>query len=243
MQSVARALAVLEAFADSPGVFSLNELARHTGLDRSAVQRLAHTLIALGYLERGPGGKGYQLGKLVLDRCFDFLRGHPLIERATPILLELHKECAERVDLSLFDDLSIIYALRHQGKRLSFYSTLPGRRMPTWLTSGGRAIMAHLDDAIVDDILARSQFIPVTPKTLVDADAIREKIDEARRYRYSLSVEESLLGEIVLASAIVHEGLPVGAIHIAGSRADWEPDVFCRRFSPLAIAAAHALSV
>ncbi|MGB6009271.1 IclR family transcriptional regulator [Castellaniella sp.] len=242
VQSVAKSMGLLEAFAQRPGLLSLNELVDCTGLDRSAVQRMAYTLVVLGYMERGPGGRGYRLGKKCLDLSFDFLRGSPLVERASPVLIDLQKETGERVDLSLFDDLSIIYALRRQTKRQSFFSALIGRRMPTFSSSGGRAIMSYLRADEVDDILQRSSLAPLTPKTITDPDAIREKVAEARTDGYALALEESLLGEIVLASAIIdRKGRPIGAIHISGSCSEWSAPDFTHRFAPLAIAAARSL--
>ncbi|MGG4604803.1 IclR family transcriptional regulator [Paenalcaligenes sp. Me131] len=242
VQSVAKSMNLLEAFGQNPGVLSLNELVDFTGLDRSAVQRMAYTLVALGYMERGVGGRGYRLGTKCLDLSFDFLRGHPLIERASPILIDLQNETGERVDLSLFDDLSIIYALRRQTKRQTFFSGLNGRRLPTFCTSGGRAVMSCLAPDEVDDILQRSSLEPLTPKTITDADIIREKVNAARTDGYSLALEESVLGEIVLASAIVNrKGRPIGAVHISGSRAEWSEPEFVQRFAPLAISAARSL--
>jgi IclR family transcriptional regulator, pca regulon regulatory protein len=243
VQSVAKSFGLLEAIGTRPGPLSLNELAACAGLDRSTAQRMAHTLTLLGYLEKGPNGRGYVLGRKILERTFDFLRSNPLIERATPILTDLQKETGERVDLSLFDDLWIIYALRHQTKRQTFFATLVGRRIPIYCSSGGRAIMSRLPDAAVEDILDRSSLVPVTPKTETDRDRIKDKIDEARTKQYAMALEESLLGEIVLACAIVdHDQKPVAAVHIAGSCSEWTSESFARRFAPLAIETARALS-
>lgn len=242
-QSLAKGFGILEAFATQPGPLSLNELTELSGLDRSSTQRMLHTLVALGYLERGPNQRGYVLGKKILDLTFDFLRSHPLLERATPVVEQLQRECGERVDLSLFDDLSIVYALRRQSKRQTFYATLIGRRMPTFSSSGGRAVMSHLDDAEVDDILARSTLKALTPKTICDPEIIRERVRLAREQSYSMAVEESLVGEVVLASAVLdHSGRPIAAIHISGLLAEWTPESFSQRFSSLAISAARALS-
>ena len=38
---------------------------------------MAHTLVTLGYLEKGENGRGFVLGKKILERTFDFLRGTP----------------------------------------------------------------------------------------------------------------------------------------------------------------------
>ncbi len=242
VQSVAKSMGLLESLGARPGPLSLTELAEQAGMDRSTAQRMAHTLVMLGYVEKGPNGRGFVLGKKILERTFDYLRSNPLIERATPILSDLQKETGERVDLSLFDDLSIIYALRRQTKRQTFFATLVGRRIPTYCSSGGRAIMSHLPDEAVDDILDRSSLTPLTPKTETDRARIKLKIEEARSNNYALSLEESLQGEIALASAILdHDRQPIAAVHIAGSCAEWTSDTFAQRFAPLAIEAARAL--
>lgn len=243
VQSLAKGMRLLEAFSDNPGPLSLNALAQCSDMDRSATQRMAHTLVALGYLERGENGRGYVLGKKFLDRTFDFLRSHPLIERATPVLIDVQKEADERVDLSLFDDTSIIYALRHQTKRQSFYATLVGRRLPSFCTSGGNAAMSCLSDEAVRSILDRSNLQPMTAHTVTAIEQIFKRIVRSRDDGYVLLEQEARLGEIVLASPIVNrKGEPVGAVHIAGSLSDWTAEPFAKRFAPLAITAARALN-
>lgn len=158
-----------------------------------------------------------------------------------PILTDLQKETGERIDLSLFD-LSIIYTLRRQTKRQTFFATLVGRRIPTYCSSGGRAIMSYLPDDAVDDILRRSSLTALTPKTEINRERIKEKVRQARALHYALALEESLLGEIALACAILDQNRqPVAAVHIAGSLSEWTPEKFTQRFAPLAIETARAL--
>lgn len=242
LQSVARALDVLEAFAQSPRPKSLGEIAAATGVNKSAAQRIGQTLLARGYLERSENGR-LTLGRRLLDRSFDYLRSNPLVERATPVLMDLRKLTGERVDLSLFDEETTVYAIRLQSKRETFYATLPGRRIPTFLSSGGRACLAQLPDADVEAILARSDMRAFTPKSRVTLPEVWEKIREARTDGYSWAAEEALIGEVVLSAAVL-DGMrrPIGAVHIAGSLSEWSTEDFRRRFSPLAIEAARALS-
>ncbi len=242
LQSVARALDVIEAFAQSPKPKSLGEIAAAAGVNKSAAQRIGLTLLSRGYLERAESG-GLTLGRRLLDRSFDYLRSNPLIERATPVLTDLRKLAGERVDLSLFDRTTIIYATRLQSKRETFYATLAGRRIPTFISSGGRACLAYLPDGEVDAIIEASERKPMTPKSVTDPARIWAKVKEARRDGYSYTSEEALIGEVVLAAAILDAGRrPIGAVHIAGSLSEWSIDDFRRRFAPLALEAARALS-
>jgi DNA-binding IclR family transcriptional regulator len=239
LQGVQRTMQLLEAFGRQPRPLSLAELAAAAGLDKSAAQRIAHTLQALGYLDRQPAG--LVPGKKLLDRGFDFLRVEPLIERALPVLHELRKEIPERIDLSLFDDTSVVYAVRLQSKRETFTATLVGRRMPTFCTSGGRAILAALPEAEAEAVLARSDRVPLTPATVTGLPELRARLAEARRDGFALCLEESLRGEITLGAAVRDAaGRPVAAIHVAASLAEWEPAAF-RRLAPLVIHAAEAL--
>ncbi len=240
VEAVARAFRVLEAYSDSPGPMSLSEIAAATGLDKSAAQRLTHTLAKLGYLERASGG--VVPGRRILDRTFDYLRTTPLVHRSIPILADLRRTVKERVDLSLFDDLSMVYLVRMQSKRETFFAHLIGRRVPTFCTSGGRAVLSHLPEDRMLDILTRSDRRKYTPRTTTDIPEIIERVAEVRETGYSLAVEELLIGEVAVGVAVLDsKGHPVAAIHIAGSLAEWSPDEFVKRIGPLAIAAANGL--
>lgn len=240
VEALSRGFRVLEAFSQAPRPMSLSEIAALSGLDKSGVQRVVHTLIQLGYLDRQQ--EGVALGRKLLDRSFDYLRSNPIIQQAVPVLAELRRTVQERVDLSLFDDLTMHYMVRMQSKRDTFYAHLVGRRVPTFCTSGGRSVLSHLPDDQVMDILLRSDRRKLTPRTTVEIDEILTRIEQVRTTGYSLAIEEILVGEIAVAAAVLdRNGAPVGAIHIAASLAEWEPDDFVARAGPLVTAAAAGL--
>ncbi|MBW3097480.1 IclR family transcriptional regulator [Pseudohoeflea coraliihabitans] len=240
VDALARGMSVLEAFADHPEPMSLARIATLTQLDKSGVQRLVHTFVQLGYLEKGPGG--VVPGRKLLERSFDYLRSNPLVHRAVPIIADLRRTVKERVDLSLFDDLSMLYVIRMQSKRDTFYAHLIGRRVPTYCTSGGRAVLSHLPDDEVLDLLQRSNRRKLTPHTTTQIDDILRHVEAVRASGYSLAIEEVLVGEIAVAAAVLDgAGRPVGAIHVAGSLAEWQPDEFVSRAGPLVSAAAAGL--
>ncbi|WP_083206344.1 IclR family transcriptional regulator [Stappia indica] len=243
VRSIARAADVMAAFHKCDAPLSLAEIAAAAGMGKSTAQRFVHTLRQLGYIERDPTDRGFVPGLRLLDHSLDYLRLNPLVERATPILLELRRNVRERVDLSLLDDLRVVYAARNQSKRETFFATLVGHSVPTFCASGGRAMLALLSDAEVEDILARSDLKPITVKTITDPDAIREKVREARELGYALALEEVVPGEIAIGVAITGpDGRPVAAIHVAGSLSEWQPEDFAQRFAPLAQSAARAIS-
>ncbi|MCM2561317.1 IclR family transcriptional regulator [Lutimaribacter sp. EGI FJ00015] len=243
VRSIERAMQVLSAFNHADQPMSLSQIAEAAGVDRSAAQRMVHTLRVLGYIERDDMGRGFVPGIRILDHTLDFLRLNHLVRRATPVLQELRKTVRERVDLSLFDDLRVVYAVRLQSKRQTFYTTLVGHSVPTFCSSGGWAILSKLPEDRVRDILDRSDRRPFTPETITDVPALMEKIAETREQGYSLAVGQILTGEIAVGFPVLDaDGAPVAAIHVAGSQSEWTPADFTNRFVPLASEAARAIS-
>jgi len=241
VEAIGRAFRILETYSETAEPRSLAQLAAASGLDKSAAQRIAHTLRNLGYLEHKAGG--YVPGSRVLDRTFDYLRSNPLVGRAIPILTELRRNVMERVDMSLFEDLTLLYAVRLQSKRDSFYAHLIGRRIPTYCTAGGRAVMAFLSDEEARDILSRSDRKKLTPRTTTEIPKILDHVKRAREMGYATSLEQVYVGELAVAAALKDkDGRPFGAIHVAGSLGEWQLDDFERRVAPLVVAAATAIS-
>ncbi|HUG57943.1 MAG TPA: IclR family transcriptional regulator [Candidimonas sp.] len=232
--SVGKALHVLQCFEKSDGDLGLTDLVAISGQDKSSVQRSTHTLLQLGYLEKNLQTKRYRLGKKVLDLTFQFLRANSLVESINPLIIELCQKTGEKISLSLFDDTTLVYVMRHQAKMEYYFSSLIGRRVPVFCTAGGRAILSKLQDPEVDDILARSDMLALTSKTITDKSLIKHEIETARQNRYAMSVEEISYGEIALGAAVLDSSqAPIAAIHISGSLSDWTPQAYAEKFSPL----------
>jgi IclR family pca regulon transcriptional regulator len=244
IQSLEKAMRVLEGFGHGGQFLGLSEIAALSGLHKAAAQRCTDTLVQIGYLEKHPKTGRFALGKKCLDLSFHFLRTHPLVVAATPVLLQLRKDSGERTNLSLYDETTLIYAIRLHGKRDSLYfQTLIGRRMPTYCSSGGRIMLAQLPRDEMKAVIAKSDLTPMTSATITDPEKIYAKIDEARERGYAVVVGENTEGEITIAGAIVDaDGRPVAAVHIAGSSRRWAPDQYVQRFAPLVVEVTRSLS-
>lgn len=242
LASVARAFHVLSVFKTTSRPLSLEEIATRAGIGRSAAQRIVHTLRQLGYLRKNEHGRGYRPGTPLLEHARDYLRLDPYVVSATPVVLDLRRNAQERVDLSIFDDVRLIFALRLPSKRETFFTTLLGHSVPTFCSAGGRAVLSHLTEEESDSIIARSDRIRLTDKTITDEDAIRQRVRQAKQDGFAFALEEVLTGEVGLAAAVIGPGgRPLGALHIAGSLSEWTPEGFRARFGPLAVEAAHAI--
>lgn len=97
IQSVRKAMLVLEAFNAEEPAMTLQQLAERTGLGRSATQRFVHTLEILQYLKRDPKTLRYQLS----NRAFLFVRSilsaNSALERSFHLLSRLTERTGETV--------------------------------------------------------------------------------------------------------------------------------------------------
>ena len=98
VQSLEKAMKVLEAFGRGEQYLGLSQIVALSGLDKAAAQRYVHTLVQIGYLEKSAKTGRFALGKKCLDLSFHFLRTHPLVVAATPVLLQLRKDSGERTN-------------------------------------------------------------------------------------------------------------------------------------------------
>lgn len=241
--SLERGFAVLEAFTGSPRDMGITEIAAATGFDKSAAQRFAYTLHALGYLEKDSATRKYRLSRRALGLAFTYLRSDPLVEVATPYLADLRQTCQHRVDLSVLDGFDILYLVRLQTRREAFGATLVGRRMPVFCSSGGRAMLSRLPDADARRLVEASDRRPLTPHTIVDVKKIMAAVRRARTDGFAISVQECLVGEIVVSAPVLDkQGNARAAVHIAMSFADYDERTVRERFAPMAVDTARLIA-
>lgn len=243
MRSVARTVAVMSAFQSARHPLSLSQVATAAGVDRSAAQRIVHSLLKLGMLTRDPEDRGYLPGLRVLDMTHDLLRLNPMLQRANPVMLELRRRVRERVDLSLFDDVRVVYALRMPSKHEIFSATIVGHAVPTYCTAGGIAILSLLPDEKVADIVKRSDLTPFTSHTIRTLDEVMVHVHATRERGHSVLCRQLLNHEVAIGAPIRDSsGAPIGAIHVAGSLQEWKAESFSDSFGPLVQNAAQTVS-
>jgi IclR family transcriptional regulator, pca regulon regulatory protein len=177
VQSLERGLAVIKAFGADSQELRLSDVARATGLTRAAARRFLLTLTSLGYV-RQDGGT-FSLRPRVLELGYAYLSALSLPEVAQPHMESLVSEVNESSSIAVLDDLEIVYVARVPTRRIMTITIAVGTRLPAYATSMGRVLLAGLAQEELADRLARMEIEPLTPTTVSDAEALRERIDQA----------------------------------------------------------------
>ena len=222
--SVEKAFLVLGAFSSRAPVLGLDDLARTTGLNRSAVQRVTHTLVHLGYLQKEKPGL-YALTHKVLHLSYSYMRFNTLMQLAAPYISALADELGMRADLAVLDDTEVVYLIRIPS-RIEMFSISPmGRRWTAISSASGRAMLSRMDDDVVADILARAELPQATPSTILDRDRIGAIIAQARSDGHTCQFGEVLPGAAAIAAPILGaSGAPIGAIGLGTTVSELQQD-------------------
>lgn len=173
---LARGLALLAAFTADRNKMSLAELARATGLPKTTVTRLSHTLIKLGYLSVCPETRKVQPHPRVLTLGYPVLSSVDKRLVAAPLMQELADHAGGTVSLGIRDGLSIILIERSRDRRIRALPLDIGSRLPLETTAIGRAYFAAARLSEKQEILRGYE--AVVPDRY---DAIRTSLGEAAR--------------------------------------------------------------
>jgi DNA-binding IclR family transcriptional regulator len=170
IQSVERALRMLRAFATPGQQLTVGALARHLGVHKSTASRLAATLVAAGFLERGGDDDQLALGPELLRLGRLAASGRSLPEAARPVMDELAAETGETVTLSVAEAHGALTIAQSEG---SFAVGLQGwlhRTSPLHATSDGKVLLAFGAATLPEGELEATSLDTITDRTALDAE-------------------------------------------------------------------------
>lgn len=152
--SVARALAVLNAFTAGDGPLGNAELAERTQLTKPTVSRLTYTLARCGYLTFNQRFRVYELGPSVLALGNVALASMDVRQLARPLMQELARSANFNVGLGTRDKHLMVYTDACEGEALVGLRLFAGSRIPIVTSAMGRAYLAGVDAAEREALMA-----------------------------------------------------------------------------------------
>lgn len=214
VESVARAIRIVEALAQSPA--GLSETARRVDLPKSTVARLLATLEKMEAVERDENGRLYRLGPIV--QRLSSAAGGPaqLTAFARPYLDELTSVTGEAAGVSIPDGFKVHYVDQTEAEHPVQVRDWTGELIPMHVVPSGLVIMAHWPEQQVDRYLSR-KLERMTPNTITDPGLIRERLARIREKGFVWVHEEFVEGINSVASPVLERnGLIAAALHVHG---------------------------
>lgn len=224
VKSAEKALSVLLAFTAEEPLLTVTQVAEAAELSRAAARRFLLTLTDLGYLSME--GNGFRQTPRVLDIGAGYLAGMSLPRIARPHLTELAHRLDETATLSTLDGQDAIYVARVAAPRLHTVTLNIGNRLPAWVTSMGRVLVAALPEDARENFYRETVLTSYTSNTLGTIELLRAEIEKVRKQGWSLvsqELDDGLRGlavpvrrgdEVVAALNISIQGGRVGKVSI-----------------------------
>ncbi len=216
VQSVGRAVGILEMLADGAGELGVTEVGRRLGVHKATASRLLSTLAGRGLVERNPATDKYRLGFGLIHLAGAALAGMDLIREARPILEDLTERTKETVNLAVLDGDRVLHIDQITSMRSIVSVSWVGRRTPYHCTSNGKVLLAFLDDAERDRLLS----LPLEPRTrntITDPERLRAQLVEVRARGYAQTIEELEEGLNAVAAPVRGgDGAVIAAVSVAG---------------------------
>ncbi len=210
IQSVQRALRLVEAVSALGGRAQAKELARSVGLSPSTTYHLLRTLVHEGYLRRLDDGD-YVVGPAFVEVASQNAMAS-VLARARPAMQGLRDELRSPVYLALYHEGEIAVVEIVDAPKIPSIDLWVGIHDSAHATALGKCILGALADDRRQDYLARHPLHQLTRRTVTDRRLLMDEIDSSSTL--ARDDEEYALGVHCLATPVVTNGM-IGAVAVA----------------------------
>jgi DNA-binding IclR family transcriptional regulator len=215
VKSAARTVQLLELLAGrrhQPA--RLRDLSDAMAAPRSSVYALLKTLVEHGWVRTDRTGTFYSIGIQALLAGTTYLDVDPVLRIVQPQITDLSSRLDETIHYGRLAGTDIVYLATHESTQYVRPFSRVGRRLPAFSTGMGKALLAELE-AVSENALERhlpDVLTPLTPRTIVDRDALRQELAQVRAQGYALDQGENVPGIVCFAFALDFGNLPTDAI-------------------------------
>ena len=196
VNSVGKALLIMEAIYQAQRSLSIKELATELGMHKSTLHHLVSTLTEFGFLTQDPETRKYNIGLHLVEIGQAYLQQLDVRSIAHPFLERLAMEVGETAHLLILDRNDVVYIDKVEdlsqptALRCSSYI---GRRAAAYATAAGKTLLAHLPEADLRKYLAYQRITGQTPYTMPIAQLLKE-LHRVKKHGFALDRQENEVG-------------------------------------------------
>lgn len=214
IQSVERAYMILKCF-EKHDMLRIVDISNMLSLHKSTTFGLVDTLVQLNLLEQDEETGMYKLGmelfRLGMQVNFN------LKKIVSPYIDKLVAETKETSNFVVRKGTSIVYVLKEESPHSMRICTELGLELPMYCTAVGKAILANLENDVIEDIINKTLFVKYTDNTITDVEELKRELEQIRKLGYAVDNEELEYGLTCVGVPIVDsKGTTLGGISVSG---------------------------
>lgn len=190
VQSVDRALVLIEILARENRELSLTEIAHLAGRPKSTVYGLLATLGVHQYVEQSPVTGHYRLGIRLFELGNIVARSWNIREIALPVMQQLNSRLNEMVQLATDDKGEVLYLEKVDSTHIMRIVSDIGTRLPMHCSGLGKVLLAAKTPAEVRWILNKKGMLRMTSHTITNLADMNRELEQVRQQGYAIDDRE-----------------------------------------------------
>jgi IclR family KDG regulon transcriptional repressor len=194
VQSLDRAMDILDCFTFNRKELTQGEIVRKTGLNRTTAIRFLSHLAERGYLEYNDKEKVYRLGNRILELGGIALSSISLRAVAAPYLTRLRNDIGHTILLAARIEDDLVYIDKRDGKGVMITASEIGRRRPLHFGMLGMVLTAYLPKAEQARLLEKDPLVAYTSKSITDHARFMRELAKIRKNGYYIGKEDVFEG-------------------------------------------------
>ncbi len=220
VQSLSRALKLLNALSYHGSGLSLSEVALEVGLPNSTAHRLLTTLQNERFVRFESERSVWLIGVQAFRVGSAFVRSRDVVTISRPFMRRLMEQSGETVNLGIADRGEVVYLAQVECQKMMRAISGPGGRARMHCSGVGKAILSHFTRDAAQKVLHGHELTRETSHTLTSFEALAQDLEVSRQQGYAIDDEENAIGLRCVAAAIFDEhGEPLAAISVSGPSA------------------------
>lgn len=223
VQSVERALDLLQVLSDDEDGYRLTDLSERTGLSPSTVHRLLTTLEARKFVQFSQTDGLWHVGRSAFTVGSGFARQRNYVAPSLFFLRRLRDQTRETANLGIIDEGEVVVLTQVESREIMRAITRVGGRAPLAYSGMGKAILATYSPEQVDSHIERFGLRKLTPNSITRPKDLNHQLEEIRKLGYAVDDEEHVTGLRCVAAVVYdHRSEPQCAISVSGLPARME---------------------
>lgn len=223
VQSVERALDLLQVLSDEEDGYRLTDLSERTGLSPSTVHRLLTTLEARKFVQFSQTDALWHVGRSAFSVGSAFARQRNFVAPALSFLRRLRDQTRETANLGIIDDGEVVVLTQVESREIMRAITRVGGRAPLNYSGMGKAILATYSPEQVASLIKRYGLRRLTPNSITQPRDLSHQLEEIRERGFAVDDEEYVTGLRCVAAVVYdHQSEPQCAISVSGLPARME---------------------
>lgn len=231
---------IIQLVQESDGA-GVSEIAEEVDLAKSTVHDYLNTLVDREYLVKE--GNTYRIGLKFLYHGMNAQNWSELVNVVRPALQEIADETGEIVWFLVEEQGKGVYLEKARGTQaVQPYGRL-GDRVHLHGIAAGKAILAHLPDERVHEIVDRHGLPKRTEQTITDPDELFTTLEQIRERGYAFNDNEAVNGLRAVASPVHCDGEVLGSIVVSGPESRIRGDRFRETFPELVTKSSNTIEL